>query len=180
MTDRIMREEAYDGWITQLVGYGVWFLSLPTRLILGPRLTPVQKQQDPQLDKSCSRWTDAVVAGWLVVGVAAIVLIVCLSDTGCFTAGVRILALIAVIVRAVSMVANAVWMAIFERTAGSGDVVVITSKERSIVLAFINYLELAICFAAIYAFGRAHLLGARRSPVSMRRCSIGWISSTLA
>ena len=126
---------------------------------LSPFLKSRSELADTELSKDFTRnrakCVDYYVAGWLFVE-ALLVLIVCatrppelLRAAIAVAAGLRILEIVQV----------AINVTVFDRLSGRPDNRV-ASTARLLVMSFVNFAELLVCFGVIYATDYSHLRGA--------------------
>jgi len=138
------------GWITPVVGAIVTLLTLPSSLILGSRLVAQQKAKEKGWARHNAIKIDTFVAICLVA--ECVIYAVLVLSPGANPA-LRIAIVILVLWRIADILATAVRIPVFDPLRATRDRPhVVGSTERVIVLGFVNYVELALCFACVYAF----------------------------
>ena len=149
------------GWITPCVRSVVVALTSFETLFLGAPLIPghYTEEQWHEMSERRSRRVDTFVAVCLLLEIGCFVWV-------CRTTTLRWVALAFVIWRIIDILATDVRVSLFEGFDRRRDPelgrdlrFVYSSPSRVIILGVINYLELIVCFAAIYGFGSALVTG---------------------
>ena len=136
------------GWITPLVGSVLGLVVRPADLFHGSR-EEAQRNLDPLLSARRARKVDTYVACCLAIEVVAFLVIVSRRWEGPW---VSVPLVVIVMYRALMIPANAILIPLFHyRNLPSGKPPSVASHERMIVLGFVNYIELVLCFACLYA-----------------------------
>jgi Ion channel len=136
-----------NGWVTPLVGQIVSFLTKPSELILGKRVDSQQYLHDPKFVAKRSVRVDTFVAICMVLEMVAFIFVSYFKPSP-----TKWIAFAFVTWRATDIAATAIRVTLFDRVAPRPrPKMFVASHERMIILAIMNYVELALCFAVIYA-----------------------------
>ena len=144
------------GWITPAVAAFAAALCRPAETIVGRRLVGRAQSLDPNVAARRARRVDTFVAACVLIELAAFVLVTSLDKSH---SRVRTAMLMFVCYQSAFIPANAAKISLFDRLKlRPGLQPLVASHERVIVLGFVNFLELIVCFATIYAFN-CNLIG---------------------
>lgn len=152
-TPRILRTR---GWITPLVDAITGAILRPARtLLLGERdMGTISREAASRR----ARWVDSYVACWCIVEVVCLTVVTMNAEHP----AVQRVAAIVIVLRILEMLSSAIRAALFDR-----DILPpshqprVASHARMIVLGFVNYLELFVCFGVLYALSPCDIQGYR-------------------
>ena len=151
-----MEETHLRGWITPLVSrLALAIAGIPETLFFGSRREAQARANDSAYTSRCAKRIDIYVAVSLLIEILAYGFI---WD---FRANAPVLCwIVAVLVlyKLLEIPSVVMKITLFDRLEADPNVPhVVASHERMVVLGFLNYFELLICFACIYALGRDHV-----------------------
>lgn len=148
------RERELAGWIAPMFNLFTKLVTfVPETLFIGPRGRDQQRPPTPDETRRRARRVDTYVAVWFLIELAALALVTDLPDN--FRV-VRWLAVVLVGYRALEIPATAMRVTLFDRLWTRPDRhPVVATHERLVVLAVVNFVELILCFSAIYAVDRS-------------------------
>lgn len=149
------------GWITPLVRRIVEGLCKPGEMFTGSRAEAQSQGTDKTFAAKRAKKVDTYIAGCVSIEIVTFALAIFSSRTEswvhCACAG----AIVIVALRALGIVAIATRVAVFDSDDRRPGVdAYVSSARRIVVLGFINFIELILCFASIYAFNPG-LVGGR-------------------
>lgn len=146
------------GWITPMVGWLLDFIVRPANAFHGSRKTAQQDLDDCRSARRAIK-VDTFVAICVTMELLTFGIVVLWGQA------LRCLATILVVVvmyRALMIPANAVLIPLFDyRNLPRGKPPTVASYERMAILGFINYIELILCFASLYALFSSQIIGKR-------------------
>jgi hypothetical protein len=117
-------------------------------------LTP-EEVRDPDFTRRRSRAIELYMVAWFLVEAAAVIL-VCRSG---LNSPVRFILYAAMTLKIIEVLQTTVNTVVFDALSGRPDSQ-IAGATRVLVLGFINFIELALCFGVIYALRLRELSGA--------------------
>lgn len=117
-------------------------------------ITP-EEAASPEFIRQRAKAVDGYIIFWLVLE-AAMVVLVCFVH---LSVALKIAVGVITGLRIVEIVQVVINVAVFDRISGRPDDKV-ASTARLLVLSFLNFIELCVCFGLIYAINLAHLKGA--------------------
>ena len=158
MSDKTSEQHALRGWITRLVGWVCGLLTRPSEWVTRPRLPEPTGGEGYGKIAHRVRKVDNWVAFCFVTEIVAFVLVTTLRTT-CPLLCYGIITLVGL--RILEIAAKAFRVGVFDQLdAPPQKKYVVASVDRVVVLGLVNYLELIVTFATIYAFNRDSIVGA--------------------
>ncbi len=137
------------GWITPLIANCARSITWPIeKWIIGRRDDAQDRPDEVEDHTKRAKKVDWYVAMCLCIELLLFVLIVNIS---CAPDWFRWIVLFPLFYKIVEINAYASRVSIFDRVIRLNTSSFVASKERIVILGFVNYLELIICFACIYA-----------------------------
>lgn len=168
MTDSPASEHSYSPIVSLAMGLSKATRRLTLRWYLRKRLPslrdraeiPESEAVDEAATRKHARAVDFYVLTWLVSEIAVFA-IVAAADANMF----RSVALVPVVSRIVELLRTTFNTVLLDRRSGRADNRV-AIPERLVILAIVNYLELALCFATIYSISLANLVQPENLPTA--------------
>ncbi|MBX9582672.1 MAG: potassium channel family protein [Gemmataceae bacterium] len=149
------------GWIAPALRVVLRVLTLPSTLILSPPRLPPHVTPADHLARSARRAmrVDTFIAGCLLVDIA------CLWYVAEGPADWRRAFAVGFVGwRVVDVLATVLRVCLFDEFDSRTHLYVHSSPTRVVVLGLVNYLELVVCFAGVYAFAPQLVVAAHAAP----------------
>jgi len=146
------------GWITPLIAKTLIIITSINQVFIGKRLAALEKAENGELTSERAKRVDTYVFTFFLIELFLFTLLTltCVRENW-----VSIFIFIILLFRILDILATALRVSIFDRKFSSLKFHAVACIERVIVLGFLNYVELIICFAGLYLFKSNDLCNAK-------------------
>lgn len=138
--------EALRGWITPFIKALVIPLSRSSEQLIGKRVDYQTLKSNPSAAARRAKQVDWYVFKWLIFELLCYTLAVCFGTSHRWLAYTL---LVPLLTRIVEISSTAIRIPLFDPQ--DVPIHIVASYVRLIILGFVNFIELAVCFGAIYA-----------------------------